>query len=124
MKQKIGRKLLSFLLALAMVIGLLPGMSLTVYAATIDSSSTTWSEDSIIADDVVMIEGKVTVTNNITLTIPKDKVLTVYGGIDTGSNTLTIAGYGWLYVYGQGGNNGNNGDEGNEIGRASCRERV
>ncbi len=32
MKQKIGRKLLSFLLALAMVIGLMPGMSLTAYA--------------------------------------------------------------------------------------------
>ena len=34
MKQKIGRKLLSFLLTLAMVIGLVPGMSLTAYAAT------------------------------------------------------------------------------------------
>ena len=32
MKQKIGRKLLSFLLTLVMVIGLLPGMVLTVYA--------------------------------------------------------------------------------------------
>lgn len=34
MKQKTGRKLLSFLLTLAMVIGLMPGMSLTAYAAT------------------------------------------------------------------------------------------
>ena len=34
MKQKTGRKLLSFLLTLAMVVGLLPGMSLTAYAAT------------------------------------------------------------------------------------------
>ena len=34
MKQKLGRKLLSFLLTLAMVIGLVPGMSLTAYAAT------------------------------------------------------------------------------------------
>ena len=33
MKQKTGRKLLSFLLTLAMVIGLFPGMSLTAYAA-------------------------------------------------------------------------------------------
>ena len=32
MKQKIGRKLLSFLLTLAMVVGLMPGMSLTAYA--------------------------------------------------------------------------------------------
>ena len=33
MKQKTGRKLLSFLLTLAMVVGLLPGMGLTAYAA-------------------------------------------------------------------------------------------
>ena len=33
MKQKTGRKLLSFLLALALVVGLLPGMGLTAYAA-------------------------------------------------------------------------------------------
>ena len=33
MKQKTGRKLLSFLLTLAMIVGLLPGISLTAYAA-------------------------------------------------------------------------------------------
>lgn len=33
MKQKTGRKLLSFLLTLAMLVGLMPGMSLTAYAA-------------------------------------------------------------------------------------------
>ena len=33
MKQKLGRKLLSFLLTLAMVVGLMPGMGLTAYAA-------------------------------------------------------------------------------------------
>ena len=32
MKQKTGRKLLSFLLALALVVGLLPGMGLRAYA--------------------------------------------------------------------------------------------
>lgn len=31
-KRKLGRKLLSFLLTLAMVVGLMPGMSLTAYA--------------------------------------------------------------------------------------------
>ena len=31
-KRKLGRKLLSFLLTLAMVIGLMPGMSMTAYA--------------------------------------------------------------------------------------------
>ena len=39
MKQKIGRKLLSFLLTLAMVVGLFPGMSLTAYAATYTNGS-------------------------------------------------------------------------------------
>ena len=39
MKQKTGRKLLSFLLTLAMVIGLFPGMSLTAYAAGEDITS-------------------------------------------------------------------------------------
>ena len=33
-KRKLGRKLLSFLLSFAMVVGLMPGMSLTTYAAT------------------------------------------------------------------------------------------
>ena len=34
MKQKLGRKLLSFLLTLAMLLGLVPGMGLTAYAAS------------------------------------------------------------------------------------------
>ena len=34
MKQKTGSKLLSFLLTLAMVVGLMPGMGLTAYAET------------------------------------------------------------------------------------------
>ena len=34
MKQKTGRKLLGVLLALVLVLGLVPGMSLTAYAAT------------------------------------------------------------------------------------------
>ena len=33
-KRKLGRKLLSFLLTLVLVLGLMPGMSLTAYAAT------------------------------------------------------------------------------------------
>ena len=38
-KRKLGRKLLSFLLTLAMVVGLMPGMSLTAYAADIPYAS-------------------------------------------------------------------------------------
>ena len=49
MEQKTGRKLLFFLLTLAMVIGLLPGISLTVQAASAEVScgdGVTWSYDS------------------------------------------------------------------------------
>ena len=41
MKQKLGRKLLSFLLTLAMVVGLVPGMSLTAYADNNETLLTT-----------------------------------------------------------------------------------
>ncbi len=41
MKQKTGRKLLSFLLTLAMVVGLMPGMGLTAYAAPTETLLTT-----------------------------------------------------------------------------------
>ena len=44
MKQKLGRKLLSFLLTLAMLVGLMPGMSLTAYAA---STTVTWNASDI-----------------------------------------------------------------------------
>ena len=48
MKQKTGRKLLSFLLTLAMVVGLMPGMSLTAYAA---STTVTWNASDINPED-------------------------------------------------------------------------
>ena len=40
MKQKIGRRLLGVLLTLALVVGLMPGMSMTVYAADADTTYT------------------------------------------------------------------------------------
>ena len=45
MKQKTGRKLLSFLLTLAMVVGLMPGMSLTAYAENPNNLSTAVSPE-------------------------------------------------------------------------------
>lgn len=78
MKQNKRKRLLSLLVTLAMVIGLMQGMCLTAYAATLDSSSTIWSEDSTITDDVT-INNKVTVNASITLTIPAGKTLTVNG---------------------------------------------
>ena len=48
MKQKTGRKLLSFLLTLAMVVGLMPGMGLTAYAA---STTVTWNASDIVTEN-------------------------------------------------------------------------
>ena len=47
MKQKTGRKLLSFLLTLAMVVGLVPGMSLTAWAITRQECSVCHGTDDI-----------------------------------------------------------------------------
>ena len=92
MKQKTGRKLLGFLLALSMVVGLMPGMGLTAYAAT------SWSES--FTTNGGTIDGGVTVSGSITLTIPEGKTLTVNGGINASGNTLTVAGTGTLIVKG------------------------
>ena len=46
-KRKLGRKLLSFLLALAMVMGLMPGMNFTAYADTVNHLETNAGETSI-----------------------------------------------------------------------------
>ena len=40
MKQKIGRRLLGVLLTLALVLGLVPGMGMTAYAADADTTYT------------------------------------------------------------------------------------
>ena len=47
MKRKTGRKLLSFLLTLAMLVGLMPGMSLMAYAA---STTVTWNPSDIVPE--------------------------------------------------------------------------
>ena len=46
-KRKLGRKLLSLLLTLAMVVGLMPGMGLTAYAA---STTVTWNPSDIVPE--------------------------------------------------------------------------
>ena len=47
-KKRTGRRLLSFLLTLAMVMGLLPGMSMTVYAdSEVSYQEGSWSNNSV-----------------------------------------------------------------------------
>ncbi len=99
------KRFLGILLSLALVLGLMPGMSMTAYAATLDNVSTTWSENSDIVDNVT-INNNVTVDADITLTIPAGKTLTINGQsdydsiavINDNSHTLTVSGGGTLIV--------------------------
>ena len=79
-KRKLGRKLLSFILTLAMVMGLMPGMSLTVYADDLSETLTTtaqWAPAEITGDHFT-VNGQygypagglaIGSTNNYTVTI-------------------------------------------------------
>ena len=78
MKQKTGRKLLSFLLTLAMVISLMPGMSLTAYAAAsisgtsidvFDSASGTVSSDMTCTRLNVFDSSTLTINQGVTVTL-------------------------------------------------------
>ncbi|MDY6426347.1 MAG: InlB B-repeat-containing protein [Synergistales bacterium] len=93
------------MLTLAMAVGLLSG---TAHAAI------TWSENQTISStqQTQQIDGGVTVTANITLTIPSGVTLSVDGGIDAGNNTLTVSGGGTLIVRGTNGTNGTEGGYG------------
>ena len=93
MKQKTAKKLLIVLLSLALALGLMPGMRLTAHAA-----NTTWSES--FTAEGRSIHGGVTVSNDITVTIPEGVKLSVYGGIDASGRTLTVEGGGTLNVMG------------------------
>jgi len=100
MKQKTGRKLLSFLFALAMVVGLVPGMGLTAYAAFWDGDDTptiTITESQTINESVNIYNANITLTINpgVTLTINADEVR---GGITAKGQTLTVTGGGKLVV--------------------------
>ena len=121
MKQKTGRKLLGFLLTLALVLGLMPGMGLTAraeeaenaptLAAGSDSSGTGWNWTA--STKTLTLSG---VTWNSTLVIPSDSTIILTEGTTntiTGSGTetngflvglyaegnLTINGSGILNVY-------------------------
>ena len=96
-KRKLGRKLLSFLLTLAMLVGLMPGMSLTVYAReALGNNSTSWTGD-LEANNTVTINDNVTVTGYTFLYCTHD--VTVNGSL-TVNNRLVVYGPGKLYVNG------------------------
>lgn len=80
-------RLLSFVLTLAMVVGLVPAVPTPAYAAA------TWSGEVPISSTDTIDVG-VTLNADITLTIAEGATLTVNGGINAGSYTLTVEGTG------------------------------
>ena len=78
-KEKLGRKLLSFLLTLAMVMGLVPGMSLTAQAETTTYTNLIPAEN----DDESALSSKVVKFNNIDWYIIKDESTAANAGTVT-----------------------------------------
>ena len=67
-KKKFGRKLLSFLLTLVMVVGLMPGMGLTAYAATAYSSGRVFISK-VEVNDIISKNCQLYKNNNLALEI-------------------------------------------------------
>ncbi|MBR1567769.1 MAG: InlB B-repeat-containing protein [Lachnospiraceae bacterium] len=115
MKQKTGRKLLSFLLTLAMVVGMMPGMSLTAYAdenvakvgeteyATLSDALNAWNDGTTLTllanvetDNTISMSSGTKAFNldghNITKTGDSGSVFQVTGGSLTVNGTGSISG--------------------------------
>jgi len=92
MNQGSARKLLCVLFALAMAVGLLPAIGMPAHA-----DGVTWDADQIFDSDMT-INGTVTVTNDIELTINEGVTVTVNCGIDAEGKTVTVSGKGTLVV--------------------------
>ena len=118
-KKRTGRRLLSFLLTLAMVMGLLPGMSMTVYAGsevsyqegswsnnsvayatktaanptTLASDTTAWGDGNwyVVPANGVTISDRISVTGTVNLILTDGNTLTASKGITVADgNTLNI----------------------------------
>ena len=121
-KRKLGRKLLSFLLTLALVLGLMPGMRLTAYAGSeVSYQEGSWSNNSVayetktaanpttLASDTtawadgnwyVVPAGGITISTRITVTGTVNLILTD-GNTLTASKGITVAGNNTLNIYAQ-----------------------
>lgn len=118
------KRLFGILLTLALVLGLMAGMSVTAYAAPPGDTGTgfdivinvgnIWSTS--FTTNGGTIDSGVSVTADITLTIPDGVTLTVNDGIDATGKTVTVKGTGTLIVNGEYGANGPNGVNGADGG--------
>ena len=86
-KRKLGKKLLSFLLTLAMLVGLMPGMSLTAYAegTAVDLSTLTGNYT---ATDGDVLSGT---ASGKTVTIPAGATVTL-NGVNISNGSITCSG--------------------------------
>ena len=86
-KRKLGRKLLSFLLTLAMLVGLMPGMGLTAYAA---------SEEHIHGDNISFTawDGTTSLPNNAgSYYLTADVTLSSEWSVPSGETNLCLNGH-------------------------------
>ena len=111
MEHKTRTKALSWLLSFALLLSLIPTMSIPARAAeALNADSKIWNGDSTVTDDLT-ISGGVTISADMKLTIPAGKTLTVDGGVSAEGKTLTVDGKGSLIVTVAAGGNGRNGEK-------------
>ena len=112
-KKKISRKVISYVLALVMVFstmtGIVPGMSITAYAAeatTLTAETTTWENgDYVVPTGGVTISGHITVNGTVNLTLTEGAALTANAGITLSDGaTLNVSGKGTMAVNGSNNN--------------------
>ena len=111
-KKKLGRKVISYVLALAMVFstltGIIPGTGITAQAASTEltAETTTWvNGDYVVPADGVTISGHITVKGIVNLTLTEGATLTANMGITLGQNArLNVSGKGAMVVKGSNGN--------------------
>ena len=138
-KKKISRKVISYVLALVMVLstmtGIVPGMSLTAYAAGVsyvdgsgksqtadaielEATTTNWTDGScyIVPAGGLAISGRIKVNGTVNLILRDGATLTANAGITTTNATLNIyaqsAGTGALIATGSNGGNESGGSAG------------
>ena len=105
MEHKARTKALSWLLSLAMLLSLIPGMSIPAFAAeaiTLTAETTTWENgDYVVPAGGLTISGHITVNGTVNLTLTEGTTLTANAGITLSDGaTLNVSGEGAMTVNG------------------------
>lgn len=105
MEHKTRTKALSWLLSIAMLLSLVPGVSIPAYAteaAALTAETTTWENGNyVVSADTVTIGSHITVNGTVNLTLTEDTTLTANAGITLSDGaTLNVSGEGTMVVNG------------------------